>query len=686
MRLTLRTLLAYIDDTLEPQEAKEIGQKVAESPPARELIERIRQVMRRRRLGAPPASGGDAEVDANIVAEYLDSSLADEEITRVEEKCLTDDQYLAEVASCHQILTLVLGEPARVPPTARARMYELVREPIKGARRKVASVSRTSEDRRADPDHEADEKLLLGLPRREADRSYFSWTPVLAGVLLVGALVALWMSTGMGGRELAQLTHSNGEKPAAATTPETNKSNQTDKVAEPVKESPPAAAKGNAVPPADNAGAVAATPANPAESTEIKKDRVPVVERPPLTERPSNRRFELGHPSLVAGVPSLLLAREPSQPEWKRLPPEKGRVSATDQLLMLPGYRGEIRFDSGIRLMLWGNLPELSTLSIPILESEVTINSQPGIDLDFTLERGRVLLSNHKKSGPAVVRVRFAEEVWEIILHDTGSEVGLELLATVVPYSTKPADAEPQTEVVMLVLKGEASLRIRDQENLLQPNSIVTWDSIEGLVRRPGLLPKLPPWYLTKNLATSASARETNQALENLSRISTTKTMDVALGECLQADDVATRLLAIRCFAALGDMAAVLNALNDDKHPEMRAAAVEELRHLLAASPTSGRDLDRIAKDKGYTDKQVVTIRQLLQGFQGPQWAEPAVRAAVVDYLLHDKLLVRQLAYSLLLRRVPEGQRIGYDAGADLKKRERGCEEWRTLVQQAEKK
>src|SRR5436305_2162280 len=104
----------------------------------------------------------------------------------------------------------------------------------------------------------------------------------------------------------------------------------------------------------------------------------------------------------------------------------------------------------------------------------------------------------------------------------------------------------------MLVLKGEASLRIRNEENLLQPNTIVMWDSIEGLVRRPGLLPRLPEWYLTKNLATPAAARETNQALENLSRISTTKTMDVALGECLKANDAATRLLAVRCFAALG--------------------------------------------------------------------------------------------------------------------------------------
>ena len=50
MRLTLRTLLSYLDDTLEPSQAKTIGAKVAESEQARDLMERIKQVTRKRRL------------------------------------------------------------------------------------------------------------------------------------------------------------------------------------------------------------------------------------------------------------------------------------------------------------------------------------------------------------------------------------------------------------------------------------------------------------------------------------------------------------------------------------------------------------------------------------------------------------------------------------------------------------
>src|SRR5262245_59655193 len=129
MRLTLRTLLAYLDDTLDPEQARAIGQKVAESPVAQELIDRIKKITRRRSLANPPVLGDSSRLDPNSVAEYLDSQLGADELSQVEQTCLEDDVYLAEVAACHQILTLMLSEPTRVPPTARQRMYRLVKGP-----------------------------------------------------------------------------------------------------------------------------------------------------------------------------------------------------------------------------------------------------------------------------------------------------------------------------------------------------------------------------------------------------------------------------------------------------------------------------------------------------------------------------------------------------------------------------
>jgi hypothetical protein len=125
MRLTLRTLLAYLDDVLEPAQAKELGEKIAESSVATALVNRMREVMRRRRLSAPAVQGAGAGIDANRVGEYLDNTLSPEAVADIERVCLESDVHLAEVAACHQILTLVLGEPVDVPVESRERMYAL---------------------------------------------------------------------------------------------------------------------------------------------------------------------------------------------------------------------------------------------------------------------------------------------------------------------------------------------------------------------------------------------------------------------------------------------------------------------------------------------------------------------------------------------------------------------------------
>ena len=125
MRLTLRTLLAWLDDTLSPAEVREIGNQVAESPFAQELKDRIQLVTRQRRLTVPPSDGPQA-TDPNLVAAYLDNELAPEHVADFEKLCLTSDVNLAEVASVHQILSLI-GQKAKVPSEARHRMYNLVK-------------------------------------------------------------------------------------------------------------------------------------------------------------------------------------------------------------------------------------------------------------------------------------------------------------------------------------------------------------------------------------------------------------------------------------------------------------------------------------------------------------------------------------------------------------------------------
>ena len=128
MRLTLRTMLAYLDDVLDANEAQQIGKKISEVETASNLVMRIREAVSRPSLGAPKIGG--RAVDANTVAEYLDNTLPADRVVDFERICLMDenDVYLAEVASCHQVLAEVLGDAAEVDPNSRTRMYGLLAE------------------------------------------------------------------------------------------------------------------------------------------------------------------------------------------------------------------------------------------------------------------------------------------------------------------------------------------------------------------------------------------------------------------------------------------------------------------------------------------------------------------------------------------------------------------------------
>lgn len=125
MRLTLRTLLAYMDDILDPADQDNLAKQVTESEKASELIHRTRDATRRLRLGAPPVLGEGMELDPNYAAEYLDSTLSADDMSEYQQVCLDSDVHLAEVASCHHILTMVLGEPAEIDPEMRERMYQV---------------------------------------------------------------------------------------------------------------------------------------------------------------------------------------------------------------------------------------------------------------------------------------------------------------------------------------------------------------------------------------------------------------------------------------------------------------------------------------------------------------------------------------------------------------------------------
>lgn len=133
MRLTLRTLLAYLDGLLESQQSDELAAKIKDSEFATDLVYRTLSASRNAAVTSPKLDGRGVGADPNSVAQYLDNTLEESRIHEFERICLDSDMYLAEVKGCHSVLTVVLEKVADVNPELRDRIIGLQDQVTSGA-------------------------------------------------------------------------------------------------------------------------------------------------------------------------------------------------------------------------------------------------------------------------------------------------------------------------------------------------------------------------------------------------------------------------------------------------------------------------------------------------------------------------------------------------------------------------
>jgi hypothetical protein len=689
-------LLAYLDDTLDPAQTKLIGQKVAESATAQELIARIKDVVRRRRLTV------GNKLDPNTVADYIDSVLPSEQLTEVEEICLGSDVHLAEIAACHQILTVVLSEPILVPPTAKRRMYGLIkgREAIP-YRKMAAAATASAPEAHGGADHDADDTLLLGLPSYRRQGAWFRRLAPVAAVLLLGGglAFALWR---------ALPSDQKNAKAGTSTSVAQVNDRQPDNPppGPPVEPEPPKGKTNGTSPAAVTPAPAEANPAKPAKPEEPPKEPAPAKPASPNKPAPADSAPPQGERRVVgkyvaedAAPASILLQRPSDEDRWQRLRP-KGPVSTNDSLVSLPGYRSEVRLDNGVGLTLWGNLPDPA---FPyVAESAAVINDNPEIDLDVTLDHGRIAVTNYKASGPAKVRVRFLSDLryrnkawephyenWDLTLGENQGSVALELIGLYLPgvsFSKEPGGEGPMAALALFALKGQTDLHVRyDTFVVREPKergpSLFVWDNMGQAARGPQPLRELPPWAAKD--AASKQKPETRKALETLSGNMQEKALvDITLVEALKERDPEIRRVAVYCLGAIDDLPDLLQALEDEEHGDVRFHAVMALRHWMALRADNDQKLYQVLEKK-YKAGPAEIIMVLLHSFSQEELAEAATYDSLISYLKNDKLPIRELAFShlsVLARDIAAA--IPYDPAGGSDQRERAYDEWQKKLRE----
>jgi hypothetical protein len=129
MRLTLRTLLAWLDAVLPAEEQVQLGEKVSASQTASLLAERIRLAVNRPAIAAPAPDARGLADDANSVADFLDNTLSADQLAAFERICLESDMHLAEVAACHAMLATLARQPAAgIAPATLQRLQTLLHD------------------------------------------------------------------------------------------------------------------------------------------------------------------------------------------------------------------------------------------------------------------------------------------------------------------------------------------------------------------------------------------------------------------------------------------------------------------------------------------------------------------------------------------------------------------------------
>ncbi|HEV3162728.1 MAG TPA: HEAT repeat domain-containing protein [Isosphaeraceae bacterium] len=644
MRLTLRTLLAWLDDTLPPAEVRQIGHQVAESPFAQELVERIHRVARQRRLTVPN-SGGSEATDPNIVAAYLDNELSADHVAEFEKRCLTSDVHLAEVASVHQILSLI-GQKAKVPPEARHRMYRM----IKGREAVRTKSARAYSPPRPDP---LTEPLVPWAPPEPPRRSWVErYGP--AGIVVLLILILCWSTwLSLNPANAPQTSQSSvalvpvaaDRKGAGAATTKHEQDGQ------PAQQEPrpniSSAAPGNAAKGGSSTPGSEPSTAQKGGTADKSKDEPPSND---ATKKGSSSPTALpaGAIGLTESSDAILFRFNPGERVWERLK-DQTPVKENDRLVGLDHYRNSVRLGS-VPVVLVG----LSEIRPHIPEK--------GNAAEFDLVRGRVVVRGVKPAAPIIVKA--SGQVLKMT-PPADALVGLEL----------PEPGAQTSDLKIYSADGEVPLAVGETTETLSGPSMVVFQAPDKFAQKEK---RDPPSWVTD----VTSPPLDKQIGEQFARaFKSDHEVIKSLLEAMEDEQKDVRQMAITSLGALGEVGVglVVSALATPNDAVKRRAAVRTLRVLIAQGGETGKMVhDELEQTLGKDEADQVS--KLLAGFTPKEAREEVTYTKLVLLLSNPDPGIRELALDNL-ETLTGRDDLGYNAdnpdGAGLKS-------WQELLRRRE--
>ena len=723
MRLTLRTLLAYLDKILDDHDRILLEKKIQESDFAQNLIRRSRDTLTDQDLSAMDPIGHGIRQDPNLVAEYLDNTMAKEQIEEFERQCLDmssdADTRLAEITACHHILTIVLGEPLQFTASSRERMYRIGDDgaiPLSAENSEYENAvpinSQTVSDavNETHDSTEAESELAFeagsripGYLRDDEKRS--RWLPLVAttmvAAVITGLLLVLFSSNQPAEESNAGIARTDLPASVTGQAPAEGEESPSD-----VDAAPPSALV--TAPPAANAteepGVVDI--AAPSESVTTKTPEPTPQAEPEESTQTASADAQGGSSDVPVTLEDSITSEgelpdsaadknDPSRDKDQEIAEEStpsdttqpvkqvlGRLISEDQILLatrtgFDDFRWlppQSNLETGHQLLALPTFrPNLVMIALTVeLEGGSLLSlldlSEGGIPT-IKLSYGRMVVRTNRNDGRFKLTVN-QDRIIEITLKNTETIIGIEVQPQQQP-GLDPELSEQQVAVNLYAMRGAATWHEGAIHGTVQAGQN------QNLTQMPPPEPEsvlqIPEW-IVKAQMTKLESRAV-PAIRNV--VQADRSVKLSLLELVEKRrQVEVKQLALRCCAHIGYFAPLIEALGDEKMKSRWGNCIVYLSDAVWRDPEYAKrvrmSLENIRNEKGFD------LYRMLWGYTNEGLINNGEAAQLVEFLSSDDLDYRVLSHWNLNQITGKG--YSYQPQKSEQQRKLSVKRWQSLL------